>query len=97
MASFFCGCGARPLQQAGWPRPDAFRFITNTWEGGPVTALPSSLSDSRDKRPNLETNGIDEGHFQQRYSSLLTISILLFHFAVKSDRLLAGVDFRNGS
>src|SRR5215475_10296023 len=42
MASFFCGCGAGPPRQAGWRRPDASRLITNTREGGPVTAFPSS-------------------------------------------------------
>ena len=54
-----------------------------------TSPLPSSLSDSRDRRSNLETNGIDERIFQQRNSSLLAISILLFHLSAKSDRLLA--------
>ena len=77
----------RPLAQRIWFNSQGwrqFRALVPILE----SRGPSSLSDSRDKRSNLETNGIDERIFQQRNSSLLAISIFLFHLLVKSDRLL---------
>jgi hypothetical protein len=38
MASFCCGYGEAPPRPAGWPRPDASRFI-NARESGQVAAL----------------------------------------------------------
>ena len=45
----------------------------------------------QNRRSNLETNEIDERIFIQRNSSLLAISILLFHLSAKSDRLLVSI------
>ena len=44
------------------------------------SANPSSLSDSRDKRSDSETNGIDESIFSNETSPLMALSILSFHF-----------------
>jgi hypothetical protein len=48
----------------------------------------SSLSDSRDRRSDLETNGIDERIFSNELLPCWPISILLFRLSAKSDRLL---------